>query len=111
MNLFDIGRGWFEFIKGTPSQKVLMAKRLDICDVCPHKEQLNVLTKTLVKTVNENGNLYLCGICHCPLAGKTSLPSAFCPIDAQGNDTRDAHGQMKNGAKPKWGPAGSESYY
>jgi len=92
MNLIDIARGWYNFTAGSSYVKVLMEKRLAICDKCPHKKQLSPAGKLLVQAINEDGNLFKCGICHCPLAALTSLPGSKC---------RDG----------RWGPAGEESYF
>ena len=79
MNLFNIAKSWYEFQKGTQETRILMDKRLAICEKCPHKEQLSSIGKILVTSVNEQGSLYRCGICKCPLAAKTAHPQNTCP--------------------------------
>jgi hypothetical protein len=92
MNIMNIARGWWDYANATPYTKNLMEKRLAICDACPNKKQLSKAGKLLVQFVNEEGNLFQCGLCGCPLSALTSRPEASC------KDKR-------------WLPAGEESYY
>lgn len=90
--LIQIARSWFAFAKGEPYTKGLMQKRLAICDLCPEKEELSETGQVLVKVLNDEGSLYRCGKCGCPLAGLTAGSGNECPLK-------------------KWKKAGEESYY
>jgi hypothetical protein len=48
----------------TPAQR---KERLDICEKCEHKIVFM--------------NIEACGLCKCPLGGKTTLKGAKCPAD------------------------------
>ncbi len=92
MNLVDIAKGWWNYSRGESYTKNLMEKRLEICGVCPHKVQISTAGKILIQLVNEDGNLFQCGLCGCPLDPLTANPTSRC------KDNR-------------WLPAGEESYY
>jgi len=78
--LSHIARGWYNFSKATPYIRELMSQRLEICDSCSYKQQLNAAGKKIVRMINEDGSLYKCGKCNCPLSAKTADPSSSCPI-------------------------------
>lgn len=87
--LSHIARGWYNFAKAEPYIKQLMDYRLAICDTCPNKQQLNTAGQLLVKLINQEGSLFKCAKCKCPLSSKTADPGSECPIG-------------------KWGIAGTE---
>ena len=89
LNLINIAVSWYDFVKGNSYTKSLMEYRLNICDTCEHKQQINSLGKFLVTTVNESASIFSCGICKCPLAAKTAGLENTCPLN-------------------KWGIAGTE---
>jgi DNA-directed RNA polymerase subunit RPC12/RpoP len=78
MNLVHIASGWYHYIKASQSTKQLMDSRLAICETCPHKVQMNHLGVVLVQSIHEEGNIYRCGICSCPLSTLTAAPAASC---------------------------------
>ena len=91
-SLRNIAEGWYNFINATAYTKRLMQSRLEICDTCPSKEQLSSIGEKIVKTINEEGNLFKCKECGCPLAAKTANLKEKCPLG-------------------KWSISGTESYY
>lgn len=78
MNLLDIATGWYNYINGNIGTKQLMDQRLRICETCPNKIQLNQAGQLLITTINEEGSIYKCGLCGCPLAALTANPSSAC---------------------------------
>lgn len=90
--LANIARGWSEFAKAKPYTQNLMAQRLQICDQCPLKVQMNGLGKLIVTLINDQANTFRCGKCGCPLSALTADPSSRCKLG-------------------KWKAAGEESYY
>jgi hypothetical protein len=65
MDLKEILQAW-KNVALKPDQIVQISKeRLVICNECEHK--------TLLLGVN------VCGICHCPILGKTHSPMNTCP--------------------------------
>lgn len=87
--LTDIAQSWYDFSKGSDYTKQLMEHRLKVCDTCENKQQLNTLGQVLVTSINQDGSLFSCGLCKCPLAAKTAGTNNTCPIN-------------------KWGIAGTE---
>lgn len=73
-----IAQSWYEYATGNQHTKDMMLKRLEICNGCPHKKQLNALGVLIVSSINQEGNLFKCGLCGCPLAAKVSHPSNIC---------------------------------
>ncbi len=53
--LSEIFQAWVAAANPTPAQKLLAEQRTAVCDSCPNKKQLDVL------------NIYVCGLCGCPL--------------------------------------------
>ena len=92
MDLIRIGQSWGNYIQGSQETKKLMEYRLEKCDSCPHKKQMNALGEFLVTMINSEASTFKCGLCGCPLAGLTAHP---------GNSCKDN----------RWGPAGTESMY
>lgn len=92
MNLIQIARSWFAFAQGGDYTKLMMQKRLTICDSCPHKTQLNQVGELLITLINEEASTYYCSACGCPLATKTAGAANECPLK-------------------KWGPAGDHQSY
>jgi hypothetical protein len=80
MKLRDIAQGWVNFIIQPDDLKELGRTRLEICDSCPHKKQMNSLGAMLVGAINEQGSTYLCGLCGCPLAAKSVSSGSECPL-------------------------------
>lgn len=92
-SLVQIARSWYDYIKGTPYTKQLMAKRLAVCDDCEDKVLINETGKVIMKVISNDPNgTYQCGVCHCPLVAKTAGTANECP-------------------KRKWLKAGEESYF
>ena len=77
--LVTIAEGWYNFTTGNRHVKELMSKRLAICDVCPHKQQLSTAGKLIVTKINKEASLFKCAICTCPLAAKTAAMGESCP--------------------------------
>lgn len=90
--LTDIARGWYEFANARPYIKELMNKRLEICDTCPNKKQMDGFGKFIVQLINDSANTFKCGECGCPLSALCSNPNSKCKLG-------------------KWKPAGEDSYY
>lgn len=88
----QIARSWFNFIQGDIATKQLMFKRLEVCDKCTEKVQIDDLGKVLIQVINEEASTFQCGKCNCPLASKTAHPANECPLG-------------------KWKKAGDESYF
>lgn len=82
MNLVNIAVGWYRVISGniTAEQKAMAAQRLDACDSCPHKLQMNAAGELLMGLVNQPDNTFYCGQCGCPLAAKVVSTDSKCPI-------------------------------
>lgn len=91
-SLIQIARSWFAFAQGQPYTKGLMQKRLTICDTCNEKEQLSEAGQWLISIIKNEGSVYRCSLCKCPLAGLTAGTANSCPLQ-------------------KWGPGGQESYF
>lgn len=92
LKLSHIARGWFNFIKGDAYTKMMMTKRLVICDTCEEKKEISSLGKLLIQSINDEASVFQCGRCGCPLAAKTAEPLEQCPLK-------------------KWTIAGEESYF
>ena len=82
--LTQIAVGWHNYIVGSPETKQMMAARLEICDTCVYKTELNDFGKAVVQAINAEGSLYVCGQCQCPLAGATANPDKACPVGKWG---------------------------
>lgn len=91
-SLSQIARSWFKFIEGDAYTKLLMARRLAICDTCEHKKEINSLGRLLIQAINDEASTFQCGRCGCPLAGKTAEPMNECPLG-------------------KWKNTGEQSYF
>jgi len=78
MNLIQIAKSWYTFNKGSDYTKALMEKRLKICDTCPHKVQMNSLGRVILNKINEEGSIFKCDLCSCPLSALTAHPANKC---------------------------------
>lgn len=78
MNLVQIAKSWYSFAQGSDYTKLLMEKRLKVCDPCPHKKQMNKLGIVISNKINEDGSIYKCGLCDCPLSALTAHPANKC---------------------------------
>lgn len=92
MKLIEIAIGWYNYAHGGSYIKNLMEKRLSICDGCPNKKQLSATGVIIVKLINEEGSMFQCGLCGCPLSALTANPASACKDN-------------------KWKPAGEESFF
>ena len=61
--LTEIFQAWVAAANPTPEQKLLAESRTATCDSCEHK----TYTKAL--------NIYICGLCGCPLSKKVFTPA------------------------------------
>lgn len=61
----EIATAWKNVLVGSDRVKALAEQRIDICNTCEFKaEQIGIP---------------VCGVCHCPLLGKTHSPENSCP--------------------------------
>lgn len=75
--LTHIAKGWFTFANQPVALKGVIEARLNTCDTCDDKVQMNDLAQVVVSIINEEGSTYKCGRCGCPLASATaSMPYA-----------------------------------
>jgi len=92
MSLPQIAEGWRFFIEKDIHTQQLMLFRLNICNSCEFKVELNPIGKAVITTIDSTASIYKCAKCSCPLATKTASPSSACPMK-------------------KWGIAGTEAMY
>ena len=92
MNLVTIASGWYNFITADFHTKQMMSHRLNICDKCPNKIELDPVSRKIITTINSEASVFKCTKCSCPLSSKVAAPNAKCPIG-------------------KWGIAGTEGMY
>ena len=70
LDLKKISKAWFDSFFGSPQQKELALKRIDICESCPSRKIITNLT--------ELGTI--CGECGCPIKKKVfSIEFNDCP--------------------------------
>jgi len=81
VKLTQIASGWFNFVQSSPEHQQMITYRLSLCDKCDDKKQLSPIGKRLIQAINEQASIFYCGICHCPLASKSSSPAASCPMN------------------------------
>lgn len=77
--LANIAQGWYNYIEGSPETKQRMYKRLQICDTCEFKVEMDAFGQAMVKSINSTASTFKCGKCNCPLAGATASPHKKCP--------------------------------
>lgn len=65
--LWEIGKAWTNVVAGSEETKELAKERMKVCQTCEHKKVSDLL------------NVEVCGLCHCPLLGKTHSPLNGCP--------------------------------
>ena len=92
MNLVNIAEGWAFFIQADIHTQQLMLYRLNICNGCDQRIELDYLGKTVITAIDSTASVFKCKKCSCPLATKTASPGSACPLG-------------------KWGIAGTESMY
>lgn len=80
MKLTEIARGWANFVIQPDDLKALAAKRLETCDTCPHKRQMNSAGAFLITTINSQASTFICEKCGCPLAAKSINSGSTCPL-------------------------------
>lgn len=83
LNLPLIAKSWYNYAAGNEQTKKLMEERLQICDNCENKKQINRFGKTVLKFLNDDdirGASFYCGKCGCSLGPKTSNINSHCPI-------------------------------
>ena len=79
MDLVNISYGWVSYLKATPETRARMAVRLQICDGCPNKQQVDKFTSRVLKlTGNQENNLFRCSLCKCPLGALAASPLNGC---------------------------------
>ncbi len=81
MKLVQIAKSWYNFAEGSAATKEMMHARLEVCDRCEKKEQISEMGQLVIGILNKEHSTYRCGVCRCPLAGKTAHPSNTCPLD------------------------------
>jgi hypothetical protein len=72
MKLIEIAKAWHKVITGniTEEEKRLATERLEACDKCSYKIQLDSVGAFVVAHLNSPDNTFYCGECGCPLAAK-----------------------------------------
>lgn len=90
--LIQIARSWYNFLRGDPYIKLMMSKRLAICDTCEYKVQINTAGKIIMKVLsNDPDAVYQCGKCHCPLMSKTAETLNECPLGKWKANTKQSY--------------------
>jgi hypothetical protein len=79
LSLQQIATGWYNFIVGDPSTKLMIQTRLSVCDGCDQKVQLSELGKVIIQHINQEASVYKCKLCTCPLSTKVAAPKSVCP--------------------------------
>jgi len=78
MNLVNIAKGWYAYLKAEPETRKLMQERLAICDGCPNKVQVSPAGEAVAYLFNDVNNLFKCGLCQCPLGTLASVNKPLC---------------------------------
>jgi hypothetical protein len=80
MNLTAIATGWYRYVTGSPLVRQRMKQRLQICEQCEHKQQVDAITGVVldIAVPNSPGNLFRCGLCKCPLGPLSTLTEPGC---------------------------------
>lgn len=95
MPLFDtltnIAQGWFNYIEGSPETKQRMYKRLQICDGCEFKVEMDAFGKALVQSINSKSSTFKCGKCNCPLSAAAASPHKKCDMGLWPVEVVEAH--------------------
>jgi hypothetical protein len=60
--LVEIAKAWIAAANPTPDQKQIANYRISVCDTCPHKSHIGKI------------DVYVCGLCGCPLNRKIFSP-------------------------------------
>jgi hypothetical protein len=76
ISLVNIAKGWYNVINGVNPELAL--KRLEICDSCEYKTQMNSAGAVLVTALDQEASTYYCADCGCPLAAKTTVAAEKC---------------------------------
>lgn len=63
----EIAKAWLNVLSEDEGIKLLAEERMVVCQACPHKAHFDLL------------DFDYCGVCHCPLLGKTHSPENSCP--------------------------------
>jgi hypothetical protein len=63
LKIVEIAKAWIIAANPSPEQKEIAEYRAEICDECPHKKHIQA------------ANMYICGLCGCPLNKKIFSPS------------------------------------
>ena len=75
----QILEGWANYVESSKYTKKMMEYRLEICMKCPFKEKMGTVMTTVVQAIHEDGSVYKCSKCNCPLASATASPTKKCP--------------------------------
>jgi hypothetical protein len=62
LKLVEIAKAWIAAANPTSEQEQIANYRISVCDKCPHKEGLKQF------------DIYVCGLCGCPLNKKIFSP-------------------------------------
>ena len=81
MKLALIAEGWVNFLTQPKELQELIKDRLAICDNCPEKVQIGSTGQLILTVLNEGASIYKCGVCKCPLSGKTAAVGSTCPLN------------------------------
>lgn len=74
--LVEIAKGWANLL--TDHNRDLSLSRLEICDGCEHKRQLNAAGTLILSAINGKHSVYYCAECGCPLAALTRVAESEC---------------------------------
>lgn len=92
LDLVNIARSWFDFIKGDSYTKLMMQKRLAVCDQCPEKVQINKAGQLIMNVLNNDPDaVYQCAKCGCPLMAKTAGSLNECPLGKWKSNTQQSY--------------------
>lgn len=90
--LIQIARSWYAFLKGDSYTKLMMQKRLAICDSCEYKAQISIAGQIIMTLIsNDPDATYQCTKCGCPLMGKTAETLNECPIGKWKANTKQSY--------------------
>lgn len=85
--LLEIAAGWYNMINSTRPLQEMARARLEVCEECPEKVELNGLAAAVISLANSANSvadnskpIYRCGICGCALSAKALSPDSSCPL-------------------------------
>lgn len=80
MKVLDIIKGWHLYLNADLQTRLLIERRLKVCDPCPERQAFSGMGQLIIGSLTGQEASFKCRQCGCHLEAKAADPQQACPL-------------------------------